>query len=98
MIKPNLTAKIKVNDYTNEKALLIPQSIISENAAGEQYVYVIENKINNLGIAQKTIIETGKTQGDFIEVLTGLKDGAEVILDGARSIKAEQEVKVLNKK
>jgi RND family efflux transporter MFP subunit len=98
MIKPNLTAKIKVNDYTNEKALLIPQSIISENAAGEQYIYVIENKINNLGIAQKTTIETGKTQGDFIEVLTGLKDGAEVILDGARSIKGEQEVKVLNKK
>ena len=40
-IKPNLTAKLKINDYTNEKAILIPQSIISENAEGEQYIYII---------------------------------------------------------
>ncbi len=96
MIKPNLTAKIRINDYTNEKALLIPQSIISENAMGQQYIYVIKNKINNLGIAQKIIIETGKTEGDHIEVLEGIKNGAEIILEGARSIKDGQEVKVLN--
>jgi len=39
-IKPNLTAKLKINDYTNPKAILIPQSIISENANGEQYVCI----------------------------------------------------------
>jgi RND family efflux transporter MFP subunit len=95
MIKPNLTAKIRINDYTNEKALLIPQSIISENANGEEYLYVIENKLNSVGTAKKMIIETGKTEGDYIEVLKGIKDGAEVILEGARSIKDGQEVKVI---
>jgi len=40
-IKPNLTAKLKINDYTNPKALLIPQNLISENAEGVQYVYAI---------------------------------------------------------
>ena len=39
-IKPNLTARLKINDYTSEKAILIPQSIISENADGEQYIYI----------------------------------------------------------
>merc|ERR1712173_573016 len=62
-IKPNLTAKLKINDYTNEAALLVPLSIISEN--GE-------------GIATKVIIKTGKTQGDVIEVLEGIKDGTEI--------------------
>ncbi|NQX96448.1 MAG: efflux RND transporter periplasmic adaptor subunit [Flavobacteriales bacterium] len=95
MIKPNLTAKIRINDYTNEKALLIPQSIISENANGQEYLYVITKKINNVGIAQKVIIETGQTEGDFIEVLKGIKNGSEVILEGARSIKDGQEVKVI---
>lgn len=94
MIKPNLTAKIRINDYTNEKALLIPQSIISENANGEEYLYVIENRSNNVGIAKKMIIETGKTEGDYIEVLKGIENGAEIILEGARSIKDGQEVKV----
>lgn len=95
MIKPNLTAKIRINDYTNEKALLIPQSIISENANGEEYLYVIENKSNNLGTAKKVIIETGQTEGDYIEVLKGIENGEEVILEGARSIKDGQEVRVI---
>jgi RND family efflux transporter MFP subunit len=98
MIKPNLTAKIRINDYTNEKALLIPQSIISENAEGEEYLYIIEKKVKSVGVAKKIIIKTGKTEGDFIEVLSGIKNGAEVILEGARSIKDGQEVKVITQK
>jgi membrane fusion protein (multidrug efflux system) len=96
-IKPNLTAKVKINDYTNETAILIPQSIISENANGEQYIYVVNNKkTNNEGVAQRVIIETGKTQGDVIEVLKGLENGVEIIQEGARSVKNGQTVKVLD--
>tara|TARA_R110000868_G_scaffold180112_1_gene420625 strand:+ start:69 stop:1235 length:1167 start_codon:yes stop_codon:yes gene_type:complete len=95
LIKPNLTAKLKINDYTNDKAILIPQSIISENADGEQYVYVISDKTENKGIAKRIIIETGKTQGDNIEVLSGLENGNEIVDEGARSVKDGQEVKIL---
>jgi len=96
-IKPNLTAKLKINDYTNENALLIPQSIISENAEGEQYVYVVNEKNSkSLGVAQKVIIKTGRTQGDIIEVLKGIKDGAEIIKEGARSVEDGQTVEVIN--
>jgi RND family efflux transporter MFP subunit len=94
-IKPNLTAKLKINDYTNPKAILIPQNIISENAQGQQYVYTIINKDNNKAKAQRVIIKTGKTQGDFIEVLFGLQHGNEIINEGARSVKDGQEVKIL---
>lgn len=96
-IKPNLTSKLKINDYTNPKAILIPQSIISENSDGEQYVFVVDNvSENNIGKAKKTIITTGKTQGDFIEVLTGLETGNHVIKEGARSVQDEQEVEISN--
>ena len=96
-IKPNLTARLKINDYTNEKAILVPQSIISENAEGEQYVYVVKDKKDNdEGKVSKVIIKTGKTQGDVIEVLEGVPDGAELILEGARSVKDGQTVKVIN--
>lgn len=98
-IKPNLTAKLKINDYTNENALLIPQSIISENAKGEQYIYVVKDKKeNNEGVAERIIIETGKTQGDDIEVLKGIENGAEIIREGARSVKDGQTVKIINDK
>ncbi|MFI1771121.1 efflux RND transporter periplasmic adaptor subunit [Thalassobellus citreus] len=94
-IKPNLTAKLKINDYTNPKAILIPQSIISENADGQQYIYTIANKTGETAKAKRTIIKTGKTQGDDIEVLSGLKHGAEIIDEGARSVKDGQDVKIL---
>ena len=96
-IKPNLTAKLKINDYTNNQAFLVPQSIISENAEGEQYIYIINNKnTNEEGIANRVIIKTGRTQGDVIEVLEGVENGTEIIQEGARSVKDGQTVKVIN--
>ncbi len=95
-IKPNLTAKVQINDYRNESAILIPQSIISENAEGEQYAFVAtEVNGDNIGKANKNIITTGKAQGDYVEVLSGIKDGQDVISEGARSVKDGQQVKIL---
>ena len=94
-IKPNLTAKLKINDYTNKKAILIPQSIISENAEGQQYVYTITNKVENKARVKREFIETGRTQGDYIEVLSGIVNNEEIIDEGARSVKDGQEVKIL---
>ncbi len=112
-IKPNLTARLKINDYTSNKATLIPQSIISENAEGEQYVYLVHGKKENkYATVKKTIIETGKTQGDVIEVLNtkiiteknGSKKmflrpmsiGVEIVSEGARSVNDGQKVEVKN--
>ncbi|MBU2997683.1 efflux RND transporter periplasmic adaptor subunit [Cellulophaga baltica] len=96
-IKPNLTAKLKINDYTSESAILIPQSIVSENAEGEQYIYVVtDKKTNDEGVAKKVVIKTGKTQGDVIEVLEGVKNDDEIISEGARSVENGQAVKVIN--
>jgi membrane fusion protein (multidrug efflux system) len=97
-IKPNLTARLQINDYTNNKAILIPQSIISENAKGEQFIYVVKNKKENKeAVAERVVIKTGKTQGDVIEVLAHLLAGTEVVQEGARSVNNGQTVRVINK-
>ena len=97
-IKPNLTAKLQINDYTDTRAILIPQSIISENSKGEEFIYIITNKNSNKeAIAQKLIIKTGKTQGDLIEVVENLPVDSEIIKEGARTVNNGQKVKVINK-
>jgi RND family efflux transporter MFP subunit len=97
-VKPNLTAKLKLNDYTNINALLIPQSIISENSKGAQFIYIVKDKKeNDEAVAERLIIETGKTQGDLIEVTKNLTENAEVVMEGARSVTNGQVVKVINK-
>lgn len=95
-IKPNLTAKLKINDYQNEKAIMIPQSIISENAQGDQYIYILDNRNGKKAKSKQIFIKTGKTQGDEIEVLEGVKDGMQIIAEGARSVKDGQDVEVSN--
>lgn len=77
---------------------MIPQSIISENAKGQQFIYVVkDNKEKNQVYAERLVIETGKTNGDFIEVTKNLDANVEVILEGARSVNNGQVVKVIKK-
>ncbi|MCF8713423.1 efflux RND transporter periplasmic adaptor subunit [Joostella atrarenae] len=96
LIKPNLTAKVVINDYTSENAFLIPQSVISENSEGNQYVYIATN-INGSNEAEvhQSIIQTGKTQGDLVEILEGIKAGDHIIKEGARSVQEGQNVQIL---
>ena len=76
---------------------MIPQSIISENSLGEQYIFLAQD-INpeNEAIAKKIIIKTGKTQGDFVEILEGLVSNDVIVNEGARNVKDGQDVKILN--
>lgn len=95
-VKPNLTARLSINDYTANNAILIPLNVINENAAGEQFVYTAFAKAeDNSIVAKQKIITTGKTQGDRIEVLSGIKTGEKIIVEGARSVKDNQAVKIL---
>ena len=58
---------------------------------------VTDKDNNGIGTAKRVIIETGKTQGDVIEVLKGLENDVEIIQEGARSVRNQQEVEISNK-
>jgi len=93
-IKPNLISKLQINDYTNPEAILIPQSLISENSDGDQYVYLVDNQ-GGKNIAKKQIISTGLQQEDLVEVVEGLSNNDQIIEEGARIVKDGQEVKII---
>jgi RND family efflux transporter MFP subunit len=94
-IKPNLNVKLKVNDYTSEDAILIMLNHINIDSNNDEYVYKIINK-DGKNYALKTIIETGKNNGNFIEVLKGLSENDEIVSEGARKITNNSEVKIIN--
>lgn len=93
-LKPNMSARLAINDYSNDKAILLPLNVISENAEGQQYVYVVTQQ-GDKQIAKRRIITTGLSQGELIEAKTGLKPGDQVVVEGARSVKDGQEVRIL---
>lgn len=94
LIKPNQIATIKLNDYTSENAIVIPESSIQKNAMGESIVYVLQQEgETNQGVAKKIVVETGYVYNDSIEITEGLEPGQLLITDGSKNIRDGQEVK-----
>jgi RND family efflux transporter MFP subunit len=93
-VKPNLTVNLKLNDYQNEEALLIPDDIIQENARAEKYVFVLENRKGDEAKLKKVEIKTGYSYGDKIEVLSGISEGTVLVHEGAKSMRDGLKVKV----
>ena len=94
-IIPNLTTKLKINDYTNNEAILVAQNVISEDAKGRSYLYVAKTT-NRKGIYEvsKQFVETGKAQAGVIEILSGIEVGQQIVIEGARSVEQGQKVRI----
>ena len=93
-VKPNLNSKVKINDYSNEKALMINQNIISVDSNNKEYVYKLYTK-NNKDYVSKTTIETGKNDGKNIEVISGLSQGDLIDSEGIRKLVDNSRVKII---
>lgn len=97
LVKPNLIASLKINDYTNNKALLVPSDVVSEDAEGHQFVFVVESEKDGFAKVKRQQIEVGKSTPDnFLEILTGLKSGQKIIQEGAKNLSNGQDVQILD--
>ena len=94
-LKPNMTAEIKVNDYKNPEAILVPIKDILENQNGESYVYLLEvsDEAKDIYKVVKTYVKLGETSDNKIEIIEGLEAGDKIVEEGIRLIKDQQLVK-----
>ena len=96
LVKPNLIATVKLNDYTAENAVVIPENAIQKNSAGESLVYLLEPETDSTGVAKRVRVETGYSYGASVEVLEGLKAGDILITEGGKNLRDQQKVKIKN--
>ncbi len=83
-LKPNLTATVKIQDYTAPKALTVPVNILQTDETGK-FVLIAVKEGKNM-IARKRKIEVGELYGDRLEVKNGLKEGDVLITEGFQSL------------
>lgn len=95
-VKPNLIATLKLNDYTSKQAIVIPENILQENASGQSFTFSLQMENDSIGIANFRELKLGKSYQGEIEVLEGLKATDVVVTEGARTIKKDDKVRVLN--
>jgi len=73
-LKPTMTARVTIHAGEVKNALLVPLTVIKENK-GTRYVQVLKD-----GQPLNVTVTTGLIGDDKVEVLTGLKDGDQLIL------------------
>lgn len=83
---PNIIAKVKVADQHFETAFVVPSIVVKNNSIGEKYVYLIEKRDNKL-FAKKQFITTGNSYGNKTMVLSGVKEGDQLITKAYNLVK-----------
>ena len=96
-IKQNLDAKIKINIYKKDDAIVIPLRIVREDALGKNFVYVMsEDNKEGVYLTSKKFITLGNKSEEKVEVTEGLDLGDIVVLEGAYSVEDSQRVKLID--
>lgn len=81
LLRPNQVAKLKIVDYSNKSAIIIPSNVIMQDAEGKKYVFVADK-----GLAKKVVIKVGLSADNTTEVISGLVSGDKIVTEGANSI------------
>jgi membrane fusion protein (multidrug efflux system) len=87
--RPNMTAVLKIADYSDHKALSVPVNSIQKSENGD-YVFVNMN-----GTAKRKNVTEGATSGNMTEIKSGLAVGDEVITEGASELEDGDKIRIL---
>jgi len=90
-LKPNLLAKVSLNNYTNKEALVLPTDLILQDVTGNKFVFTVLQKDTSY-FAKQVYVETGESYDNTIEITTGLKSSDIIVVEGARSLVDGNEV------
>jgi membrane fusion protein (multidrug efflux system) len=91
LLLPGTFVRANIKEGVNQNAVLIPQQGVMRDPKGGAYVYVIgaQNKV------EMRQIQTGQAVGAQWMILSGLKAGEQLIVEGIQKVKPGAEVKAV---
>lgn len=89
-LNPNMIAVVRINDYAQENATVLPVNLIQKDEKSS-YVYVVEQK-GNQQVAARRPVTTGQTYKDKVEVLSGVAANDKVVSAGYQNLNEGQPV------
>jgi len=86
LLRPNQVAKLKIIDYINKKAIVVPTNVIQEDAEGNKFVFTAVNATENSARAKKTMVKLGQSSDNVTEIVSGLSAKDKIVTEGANTI------------
>jgi len=81
-LMPRMFARVSVTGRIIENAVVVPGKAITATPRGEQQVFVVQQ-----GKAVKRTVQTGLEQDGRVQILSGIKAGEAVIIEGNLNLK-----------
>jgi len=83
-VKPNLTASIRIQDYSKANAITVPVNTLQSDEKGKFVLVAV--KEGDKMVARKREVSVGELYGDKLEVKSGLQGGDIIISEGFQSL------------
>ncbi len=87
-LHPNMSCIMRISNYDNPKALVVPVSVIQKTSNGEM-LYVADGST-----AKSVLVKTGMNSNGRVEILSGLKEGDRVITTGFEEMDNGENIKI----
>jgi len=85
--RANMIAQVKLNDYKKKNVVVIPVNAVDQNN-GKSFVYIATD-----GKAKKVEIQSGQSYNGNLEVISGIKTGDKLIVNGFQGIEDGDSIK-----
>lgn len=86
LLRPNQVAKLKIIDYVNKDAIVVPTNVVQEDGQGNKFVFTVVDIKGKTGTAKKVLVKEGKSSGNVTEILSGLAADDVIVTEGANTI------------
>jgi membrane fusion protein (multidrug efflux system) len=86
LLRPNQVAKLKIIDYTNKTAIVVPTNVVQEDGKGNKYLYIVEGSNGKTGKAKKAMVTVGKSSDNVTEIISGLTANEIIVTEGVNNI------------
>ncbi len=90
--RANMMTVVKINDYSNPSAIVLPVSLVRESSSGN-YVYTAKDEKGKL-VARRQIVTIGNTYNGMAEIKQGIAQGDKVITTGYAGLVDGQLIKI----
>jgi len=89
-VRPGMFARATINFGTETHTVIPDEALVKQIGAGDRYVYVYKD-----GKVSYNKVELGKHMDDKYEILSGVKDGDQIVIAGQARLSHDKEVEVV---